>query len=115
MTTKKEIERLARKAFGPDAVYDWNDAIAENGVVGGNACVSVGAETKKERREMLAAALRGILQWKGVSEYSVTAAEVRALRDKTGASLLACRAALLAVHGDTERAERLCDEQTNFR
>jgi hypothetical protein len=64
MTTKREIERLARKAFGPTAAHDWNDAIAESGVVSDGACVSVGAATRKERQDMLAAALSGIIAWK---------------------------------------------------
>jgi hypothetical protein len=62
MTTKREIERLARKALGRGAFYSsrWGDAQAWTEDV----MVSVDHDRDDERRELLAAALRGIIAWK---------------------------------------------------
>jgi hypothetical protein len=67
MTTKRELERLARKALGPGSVDEYWESIEETCASGVAGFVSVGLfadVTRKERREMLAAALRGIIAWK---------------------------------------------------
>lgn len=62
MTTKRELERLARRAFGKRAIM-----LAERGTADAwsvDESVTVDCDDDNDRREMLAAALRGIIQWK---------------------------------------------------
>ena len=62
MTTKRELERLARKALGKGAMiheyFDTADAWCTK------QSVSVRHDDDDTRSEMLAAALRGIIAWK---------------------------------------------------
>lgn len=64
MTAKRELEELARRAFGGAFrhvhVPEYTAAYAYAGDFG----VSVSAPTCDERREMLADALRGIIEGK---------------------------------------------------
>lgn len=65
MTTKRELERLARKAFGGrrPSVFLNNESSITSAHCNGRD-VSVQAPSLGEERELLAAALRGIIRWK---------------------------------------------------
>jgi hypothetical protein len=62
MTTKRELERLARKAFGRGVVF--SEAFDDLQAYTWDELITVSHDNDKTRREMLAAALRGIIAWK---------------------------------------------------
>jgi hypothetical protein len=62
VTTKRELERLARKAFGQLA--SASEGPITSGAWSCEGAVSVDCDDDRDRREMLAAALRGIIAWK---------------------------------------------------
>lgn len=64
MTTKRELERLARRALGRGAKYENQNFFADSWAHNKRCMVSVECDDRTERRELLAAALRGIIQWK---------------------------------------------------
>lgn len=62
MTTKRELEKLALKALGRAARVTEKPITSDAWSY--DAAVSVDCDDDAERREMLAAALRGIIRWK---------------------------------------------------
>jgi len=65
MTTKRELEKLALKAFGGNAPsVECDGANVTSTAYANGRHVSAHAPTLEEERELLAAALRGIIAWK---------------------------------------------------
>lgn len=64
MTTKRELEKLARRAFGRGTKYKNHSFFGESWAQHKHYLLKVECDDGEERREMLAAALRGIIAWK---------------------------------------------------